>query len=273
MPTTETRPAIALGASDRVAVIAGSGRLPVDVARRPEGRAGIRLSSSSSTARPASAASSTAYDHATLELEEHRRRLVALLKRERHHPCRAGRRHRPPAAIWPKLRPSLDCWRMLPRVAAGAGARRRRAARRPSSSSSRSAASRSSARMRSCPTCWPAKASLTEGQADAPPTGATSTPRSPPPGDRRARHRPGGGRDRRPRRRARGHRGHRRPAGARDGAARARPARRQDSAACWSNAPSPARNCAPTCRRSDRRRSRPRMRPGLPASASRPAAR
>ncbi len=65
---------------------------------------------------------------------------------------------------------------------------------------------------------------------------------------RRARHRPGGRRDRRPGYCAGRHRGHRRTARADAGSCAAMagsPARR---AACWSNAPSPVRNCAPICR-------------------------
>jgi DUF1009 family protein len=118
MPSPRTKPAIALSANDRVAVIAGSGRLPVNVAAglKAAGHAPFVIVVGSEAGEVGEL---EAYDHATLELESIGR-LNSLLKRERiTHVVLAGGIGRRPRLT--KLRPSLELLAMLPRIAAGLG--------------------------------------------------------------------------------------------------------------------------------------------------------
>lgn len=116
MPSSRTRPAIALSANDRVAVIAGSGRLPVNVAAglKAAGHAPFVVIAGSEAGE---AGELKAYDHATLELEE-MAALIPLLKRKRiTHVVLAGGIGRRPKLT--KLRPNLHVLTMLPRLIAG----------------------------------------------------------------------------------------------------------------------------------------------------------
>ncbi|MDW6022824.1 UDP-2,3-diacylglucosamine diphosphatase LpxI [Mesorhizobium sp. BAC0120] len=119
MPPPETRPAIELAASDRVAVIAGSGRLPVNVA------AGLNAAGHPpfvviTNGEEADVDELTSYDHATIELE-HMADLIPLLKRERiTHVVLAGGIGRRPRLT--RLKPSrYMLTTMLPRLALALG--------------------------------------------------------------------------------------------------------------------------------------------------------
>ena len=105
MPSHRTKPAIPLSARDRVAVIAGSGRLPVNVASglKAAGHAPFVVIVGSEAG---DASELKAYDHATLELEE-MAALIPLLKRSITHVVLAGNRPRPAVggAAKPRLLP------------------------------------------------------------------------------------------------------------------------------------------------------------------------
>lgn len=117
-PLPETRPTIELSPADRVAVIAGSGRLPVNVA------IGLKAAGHSPfivivDGERTEASDFAAYDHARLELE-HMGDLIPLLKRERiTHVVLAGGIGRRPK--WWKLKPSRYMLTMLARVASALG--------------------------------------------------------------------------------------------------------------------------------------------------------
>jgi UDP-2,3-diacylglucosamine hydrolase len=113
MPSHRTKPAIALSANDRVAVIAGSGRLPLNVASglKAAGHAPFVVIVGSEAGE---ASELKAYDHATLDLEE-MAALIPLLKRKRiTHVVLAGGIGRRPKLT--RVRPSLDLLHVLPRV-------------------------------------------------------------------------------------------------------------------------------------------------------------
>jgi UDP-2,3-diacylglucosamine hydrolase len=116
MPSHKTRPAIALSASDRVAIVAGSGRLPVNVA------AGLKAAGHPPFvvlvgSEAGDADELKTHDHATLELEQ-MAGLIALLKRNRiTHVVLAGGIGRRPQLT--KVRPSLALLAVLPRMLAG----------------------------------------------------------------------------------------------------------------------------------------------------------
>src|SRR5215213_9010885 len=110
-PMPSHRPAIKLSAGDRVAVVAGSGRLPVNVA------AGLKAAGHAAFVIIAGGEAGEvdelkAYDHAMLELES-MGGLNALLKREGiTHVVLAGGISRRPRLT--KVRPSLELLAMLP---------------------------------------------------------------------------------------------------------------------------------------------------------------
>ena len=115
---SRTRPAIKLSTNDRVAVIAGSGRLPVNVA------AGLQAAGHApfviiARGEVGDADELEAYEHATLELEEIAE-LIPLLKRKRitHVVLAGGIGRRPRLA---KLRPSLSLLTVLPRIVSSLG--------------------------------------------------------------------------------------------------------------------------------------------------------
>lgn len=118
-PPPESRPAIELSPTDRVAVIAGSGRLPVNVA------AGLKAAGHSPFIVIAGGERTdtdelAAYDHARIELER-MGDLIPLLKRERiTHVVLAGGIGRRPK-LW-KLKPSrYMLTTMLPRIVSALG--------------------------------------------------------------------------------------------------------------------------------------------------------
>lgn len=119
MPLPEARPAIELSANDRVAVIAGSGRLPVNVAAGLDA-AGHRPFVVIVGGERADAAELSVYDHETVELERIAD-VVPLLKRERiSHVVLAGGIGRRPR-LW-KMRPSLYMFTtLLPRLVSALG--------------------------------------------------------------------------------------------------------------------------------------------------------
>ena len=116
MSPTRTKPAVALSGDDRVAIIAGSGRLPVNVA------AGLKAAGHDpfiiiAGGEPTELEVLQAYEHTTLELEA-MGGLNALLSRERiTHVVLAGGISRRPRLT--RLKPSLGLLTMLPRLAAG----------------------------------------------------------------------------------------------------------------------------------------------------------
>jgi DUF1009 family protein len=116
MSPTRTRPAIALAGDDRVAIIAGSGRLPVNVA------AGLKAAGHApfiiiAGGEHAELEALRAYDHTTLQLEA-MGGINALLSRERiTHVVLAGGISRRPRLR--SLKPSLGLLKILPRLAAG----------------------------------------------------------------------------------------------------------------------------------------------------------
>ena len=119
MPSPETRPAIELSPNDRVAVIAGSGRLPVNVA------AGLKAAGHPpfvviTGGERTEVDELTTYDHATIELER-MADLIPLLKRERiTHVVLAGGIGRRPRLT--RLKPSrYMLTTMLPRLASALG--------------------------------------------------------------------------------------------------------------------------------------------------------
>ena len=113
MPSHRTKPAITLSARDRVAVIAGSGRLPVNVASglKAAGHAPFVVIVGSEADEPGEL---KAYDHATLELEE-MAALIPLLKRQRiTHVVLAGGIGRRPKLT--RVRPSIALLKCLPSI-------------------------------------------------------------------------------------------------------------------------------------------------------------
>jgi DUF1009 family protein len=116
MSRTSTRPAIALTGGDRVAIIAGSGRLPLNVA------AGLKAAGHDpfiiiAGGEPAELEALRAYSHTTLQLEE-MGGLNALLGEQRiTHVVLAGGISRRPRLR--NLKPSLGLLKILPRLAAG----------------------------------------------------------------------------------------------------------------------------------------------------------
>lgn len=118
MPSHRSAPAIELSAGDRVAVVAGSGRLPVNVA------AGLKAAGHPPFVIIASGEAGEieelkTYDHITLELES-MTGLRSLLRRERiTHVVLAGGMGRRPRLT--KLRPSLELLTMLPRIVSVVG--------------------------------------------------------------------------------------------------------------------------------------------------------
>jgi UDP-2,3-diacylglucosamine hydrolase len=116
MPATSTKPAVVLSGDDRVAIIAGSGRLPVNVA------AGLKAAGHDPFVIIAVGESVElevlqAYEHTTLQLEE-MGGLNALLSRERiTHVVLAGGIGRRPRLS--RLKPSLGLLKILPRLAVG----------------------------------------------------------------------------------------------------------------------------------------------------------
>jgi DUF1009 family protein len=118
MSPPETRPAIELSANDRVAVIAGSGRLPVNVA------AGLKAAGHPpfvviAGGERADTDELAAYDHATIELER-MAELIPLLKREHiTHVVLAGGIGRRPRLT--RIRPNRPLLAMLPRLVPALG--------------------------------------------------------------------------------------------------------------------------------------------------------
>jgi len=107
------REAVVLSAGDRIAIIAGSGALPVALARGLEGR-GHRPFVVSAGGEVDDPSAFAAFDGISLALEEIGRLVPALKKNRITHVVLAGGIGRRPN--WKKLRPSIGLLRMLPVV-------------------------------------------------------------------------------------------------------------------------------------------------------------
>ena len=226
MPSPRTKPAIALSADDRVAVIAGSGRLPVNVA------AGLKAAGHAPFVvivggEAGEVDELEAYDHVTLELESIGRAQFAAQARA-HHPCRAGRRHRPAA--------QADEAAPEPRSAGHAAADRSPAWRRATTRLLKTivglieeSGPKVVGAHEIVPDLLAGEGVDDQGASRPPPTARISPPRSLPP-RRSARSISARQRSRSAGASSRGrHRRNRRPAGPDQGAALARPARRQEA--------------------------------------------
>ena len=131
-----------------MAVVAGSGRLPVDLAESLAAHGHTPFVVMVAGRGKSELAS---FDHEELALGEFRRPRPLLKRQGVTHAVFAGGIARRPRLT--ALKPSLALLRLLPRVLVGARQGRRRRAARPGRRSRRTA-SRWSGRMRSRPTCW-----------------------------------------------------------------------------------------------------------------------
>ena len=250
MATTLRRRGAHRAATGRIAIIAGSGRLPVEIAEGLAARGQPPFVVMVRRRGRGSCAPSQAYPQIRCELEQVGS-LVPLLKRQAHQPCRPGRDDRAPAEVRAHYGRSCRFCRSLPQRLPSLAQAATTACCASSSATSRSHGIKVVGAHEILPDLLAAggrpyrRASRRTQDRQGHRRGVCGRTRH-----RRARHRPGGGRDRRPRHRAGRHRRHRRPARAGQRICAAMAALPARSAACWSNAPSRARNCAPICRRS-----------------------